>query len=148
MSAFLLESLYAPTPKDLLSGIRQQRFHAYGTLSIASASFAPLTYTVPADVAIVILGMACRCVPEPAAAFNGFYLANGSFPVAWKRSQGNPIVGVTVYETQELGGGFLALPGDNLSVTTQFSGSAAANLSEAVLWGYAMPRANLSALVL
>lgn len=147
MSGFILESLYAPTSKDLLSGIRQQRFHVHGTLSIASNSFSPLTYTVPPDVAVVILGMSCACVPEPAAAFNGFYLANGNFPVAWKRSQGNPIVGVFVYEVEQLGG-FLALPGDFLSVTTQFSGFAAPNTASATLWGYALPRANLSALVL
>lgn len=145
----LVETIYKPTLKDVVSGIRQTRFiGAFATTSAASTSVQSTTsFTVPPDTARFLTGVSASALPGAAQNLLALSLTvsvAGTFTVVvqlmpfFRAANSN----LYVYAPLDL----LTLPGEVISLIGNFDAGGVANqVNPSWVWGYDLPRANLSA---
>lgn len=145
----LVERLWLPTQKDLLAGLRQQRFLFNGSTAAAAAT---ITFTAisssPSDTARFITGVGAQCTPGAAQTWDYAQVsvvpAGGSISAA---SNIVPIENPTRVAALTTGKhvlcDFMLLPTDQLIFQFFFNAGAASNTVNAFVHGYDIPRANL-----
>lgn len=148
MSGPILETLYAPTRKDRLSGLAQNRFFQTLTSAAAGTSLAVTFSAVPPDAIRVIQGIAVLLTPGAA-----------QFALEWRLDMLDLLPSTTVLA--QLAGrvnsqrgaadvvadqqiiDFLSVTSDRVRASASFNAGVASNSIRASIWGYEIPRGNL-----
>ena len=142
----LIERIYDPTQKDLLSGLRQQRFSLQLSASSASAIVNADSSAVPPDTARFITGLSWNATPGAAQTielFQAFVLLAGAASVSMQFNQSAPYRVAAVLVGCYIPVDFVMLPGEVLRMQAQFNAGAAANALNAFAVGFDIPRANI-----
>jgi hypothetical protein len=145
----LVETIYRPTLKDAVSGLRQTRFAAtFASATAAATSVQSATsVVVPADTARFITGFSASAVAGAAQFLNEIALTlgiAGTFTTVVQVGPNTRVAATQTYLYVPLD--LLALPGETLIVIANFDAGGVNNtLNNAYVWGYDIPRANLSA---
>lgn len=143
----MLERLYQPTAKDLLSGIQHSRFQSIATNSAASTGVTALSFTVPADRMRVIQCVTCQCQPGAAQFFEYVYfqVTPGSAPApSWQMYFSPPTRTVAVPVAAAWSGEIWIYPNESVTLGAFFSAGGVANAVNASVFGWDIPRGNFN----
>lgn len=143
----IVEEIYAPTAKDLISGIRQARYYVnLGATPAAATAVSVAAPAVPPDTARFITLLTMQSSPGAAQFFEiaqFIVVAAGgtsnSFFAALSPHTRNAAVSTGVALPCDI----LLLPGDVLLFQGQFNAGVANNAFSCSAFGYDIPRANL-----
>jgi len=142
----LLETMYAPTTKDRLSGINQTRYsERLNVTGDASVTTSLAFRTVPPDTARVLTHFFVFLTPQAAVIPVRFAISTAQAIGIIQGGTINPpvLAGVIFIQGFNLGDGMLMLPGEIPFATCTWSAGNVANSFTAGLLGYDIPRANL-----
>lgn len=144
----ILEVLWRPREKDLLTGMRQQIRNVRYTQSSAAATVTAGEGTatqVPPDtvryierVTVWAQGGGAQTVVRADCTVR--YITGGTFYYARKR----PLIATPADDTFDFPLGILLLPGTYVSCSAEFSAGAVANDINVSLIGWEMPRGNFA----
>lgn len=145
----LVEKIWQPTQKDVLSGLRQQRFmYASGSVSNAAAQVTVNGPVCPADTARFITMVSAQGAPGAAQFFEAFQfllVTNGGTTPSFVITVSPPTRNAGIVTGV---GGILCdivmMPGDFIAMTGTFNAGGVANAIAAWMFGYDIPRANLT----
>jgi hypothetical protein len=144
----VVERLWRPTEKDVVGGLRQQRFTYLPTSqSVAAAQITFLGPNTPPDTARFITHIAITCTPGAAQFFQywqGQFIGAGGGSFTYFTGGYAPVAGAVVpfvlaYDYD----GLLLLPGEAINFVIQFNAGVAANSCGVTAMGFDLPRANL-----
>jgi hypothetical protein len=142
----LVERIYQPTLKDVVSGIRQQRYYAQVSGVPAAATTITIDFpVVPPDTARFITNFAWLNSPGAAQfteACSAFVNLNGVItgPVVYTMPRTRTVAAVSACnELVDI----LLLPGEALRMLVLFNAGAANNSFTGFVHGYDIPRANM-----
>jgi len=144
----VVETIYTPTAKDYLSGVRQTRFVGVFAVNTAAATtvVSGSSFVCPPDTARWLTGWSWSAVGGAAQNLNIVQLLNaisGSFNLAAQMMPSYRTAAVLMAGTMPLD--MLLLPGETLTMQAVFDSGVAGNTMSGFVWGYDIPRANISA---
>lgn len=146
MANVILESLYAPTAKDRLSGINQTRYsERISVTGDASITLSLSFRTIPPDTARILTHVFWTLTPQAAVVPIRCAISTAQGIGIYQGGTINPpvLAGVPWFQGISLGEGVLMLPGEVPFATATWSAGNVANVFTAGLLGYDIPRANL-----
>jgi hypothetical protein len=143
----VLERIYKPTDKDLLSGIQHSRYFLTTNASASATQVSGTQFTIPPDRMRVLTGFWGRGSPGAAQFFE--YLSMQVFPsnqvvAAMNIFAGPPTRTVAVQSTAWWNGEVWLYPGDVVVLSGFFNAGAAANSLDTTVFGWDIPRGNFN----
>lgn len=144
----VVETIYTPTAKDQISGLRQTRF--FGLFAQASAAatlvLSGSSFTVPPDTCRFLTGWSAIGTGGAGQSCDQFQLVvlfSGTTSIAACMSPYQRINALGVAYTGPLD--LMCLPGEVIQLQGIYSAGGVANFISGFVWGYDVPRANISA---